>query len=103
MTMSLNACVKRKHPRTSGHASKCPLKSEWSVVLLCPPSKRADDMCGEDSFPPVRFATCPSQGTVDACHSVCHNPREKVSTLEGYPQFSILLYQFVTYFLVKSC
>ncbi|GBL79914.1 hypothetical protein AVEN_46227-1 [Araneus ventricosus] len=81
MTMSLNACVKRKHPRTSGNSSKCPLKSECPVILFCPHLNDLTRCVVKiPSLPGIlRFVTCPSQGTVDACDSVCHSPREKVN------------------------
>ncbi|GBN50163.1 hypothetical protein AVEN_262818-1 [Araneus ventricosus] len=84
MAMSLNACVNRKHPRTSGHSSKFPLKSEWSIILLCPHLNELTTCAVKiPSFRLIlRFVTCPSQVTVDVCDSVCHSPGEKVK-LDG--------------------
>ncbi|GBN06506.1 hypothetical protein AVEN_118141-1 [Araneus ventricosus] len=94
MTMSLNACVKRKHSRdSSGHSSKCPLKSELSIILLCPHLNELTT-CAEKipSLPGIRrFVTCPSRGTVNACDSVCHSQREKVK----YDEFADGLRMFL--------
>ncbi|GBN29089.1 hypothetical protein AVEN_215847-1 [Araneus ventricosus] len=53
--------------RTSGHSSKCPLKSEWPIILLCPHPKELTTCAVK--IPSLTgilgFVTCPSQGTVD--------------------------------------
>ncbi|GBN23647.1 hypothetical protein AVEN_34813-1 [Araneus ventricosus] len=53
MTMSLNACVKRKHPLDFGSFVKVPPEERTANYPVVFPSKRAEHMCGENSFPPL--------------------------------------------------
>ncbi|GBN49311.1 hypothetical protein AVEN_171999-1 [Araneus ventricosus] len=51
MTMSLNACVKRKHSPDFGSFVKVSPEERMANCPVVSPSKRADHMCGENSFP----------------------------------------------------
>ncbi|GBM91491.1 hypothetical protein AVEN_150619-1, partial [Araneus ventricosus] len=66
MTTSLKACVKRKHSRNSDLLSKCPLKSEWTIILLCPHLNELTTCAGKiPSLWDSEICHMPPQGTVD--------------------------------------
>ncbi|GBO22762.1 hypothetical protein AVEN_247541-1 [Araneus ventricosus] len=58
MTMSLNACVKRKHPPDFGSFDKVPPDERMANYPVVSPSKRADHMCGENRSPPWDSEIC---------------------------------------------
>ncbi|GBN52496.1 hypothetical protein AVEN_259692-1 [Araneus ventricosus] len=59
MSMSLNACVKRKHPPPDfGSFVKVPPEERMANYPVVSPSKRADHMCSENSFPPWDYEIC---------------------------------------------
>ncbi|GBN61031.1 hypothetical protein AVEN_244506-1 [Araneus ventricosus] len=77
MTMSHNACVKRKHHPDFGSFVKVPPEERMANYPVVSPSKRADHTCGENSFPPW---DCHMPRT-RYCDSVRHSPCKKVKKL----------------------
>ncbi|GBO06217.1 hypothetical protein AVEN_1007-1 [Araneus ventricosus] len=83
MTMIFNACVKQKHPPDFGSFVNVPPEermANYSVVSHL--NELTTCAVKIPSLPGIlRFVTCSSQGTVDACDSVCRSPREKVKNV----------------------
>ncbi|GBN84485.1 hypothetical protein AVEN_254465-1 [Araneus ventricosus] len=81
MTMSLNACVKRKHHPDFGSFVKVPPEERMANYPVVSPSKRADHTCGENSSPPPLDSEICHMPLTRDCDSVCHSPCKKVKKL----------------------